>query len=399
MPKSGAGGSGPITFVSSGNLILKDCEPADGLRPAAVDGGVILSAKKKQAGITYMLTATEATVKNARAMSGAWVSMSKPLGENARCASIEGEQKTRRSGDSACFARAAATPVGAPRASCARTWRDHRTPSHTPRREDRNGRPELWAAKEMKGSAPAKPVCGASPCDQGRHPSPPFSPSHFPPPGDFTTGTITYDLAGRAAAAAVLNSIKLAGGRALDVGARWAEKGNAFSLELGGKPHPAHRLFASVNPATRAAVGSWTADIAGLTLQAARNFAKGSDQLSVGRTLAGGLKAVASFAPQDAVASLALGKAPLRASVRAKRLPGGGFGKPTISLGVDRDFQVEALRRSRAIGSAGAPAAAAVVDSGLSLSRVADGARNWFGRSEAGPRVVQGIKVETYSVA
>ena len=73
--------SGPIQFISSGNLILKDCEPADGLRPAAVDGGVVLSAKKKQCGITYMATATEATVKNARAMSGAWVSMSKPLGE------------------------------------------------------------------------------------------------------------------------------------------------------------------------------------------------------------------------------------------------------------------------------------------------------------------------------
>lgn len=183
------------------------------------------------------------------------------------------------------------------------------------------------------------------------------------------------------------------------MGARWAEKGNAFSLELGGKPHPAHRLFASLNPATRAAVGSWTADIAGLTIQAARNFAKGSDQLSVGRTVVGGVKAVASYAPQDAVASLALGRAPLRASIRAKRLPGGGFGKPTISMGVDRDFQVESLRRNRALGSAGAPAAAVVVDQGLSLSRVADGAKNWFGRSDSGPRFVNGIKVETYSTA
>ena len=192
------------------------------------------------------------------------------------------------------------------------------------------------------------------------------------------------------------------------MGARWAEKGNAFSLELGGKPHPAHRLFASINPATRAAVGSWTADIAGLTLQAARNFAKGSDQLSVGRTVAGGVKAVASYAPQDAVASVSLGKAPLRASVRAKRLAGGGFGKPTISLGVDRDFQVEApslsLRRDGVavggvsgvggVGAAPPPLSATGADQGMSLA--------WFGGragSGGGPRYVQGIKVETYSTA
>lgn len=232
-----------------------------------------------------------------------------------------------------------------------------------------------------------------------RVPSDPGPCSHLTSPsttGDFTTGTVTYDLAGKAAAAAVLNSVKLAGGRALDVGARWAEKGNAFSLEVGGKPHPAHRLFASLNPATRAAVGSWTADLAGLTLQAARNFAKGSDQLSVGRTIAGGVKAVASYAPQDGVASLNFGRAPLRAGVRAKRTAG-GFGKPSISLGIDRDFAVESLRRKREVGSVGAPAP--VMDQGLSLSRVADGARNWFGRSDSGPRYVRGIKVETYSVA
>lgn len=89
-------GSGPITFLSSGNLTLKDCEPGDGFKPAAVDGGVVLSAKKKQGGITYMLTATEATVKNARAMSGAWVSMSKPLGENGGVGREEGPSRGGR---------------------------------------------------------------------------------------------------------------------------------------------------------------------------------------------------------------------------------------------------------------------------------------------------------------
>lgn len=296
--------SSPITFLSSGNLLLKDCDMKDGLRPASVDGGVVLSAKKKAAGITYQMTATEATVKNARALSGAWVSMSKPM-------------------------------------------------------------------------------------------------------GDHTTGTVTYDLAGKTAAAAVLNSIKLAGGKALDVGARWAEKGNAFSLEVGGKPHPAHRFFTSINPATRAVLGSWTADIAGLTLQAARNFAKGSDQLSVGRTLPNGVKAVCSYAPQDAVASATFGKGPLRGGVRAKRLANGGFGKPSISLGVDRDFQVESvpvpfLSRSRSSAAALPPPAP---EPAFSLSRVADGARSLLGSvgltegGGAGPRYVRGIKVETYSVA
>lgn len=222
--------------------------------------------------------------------------------------------------------------------------------------------------------------------------------------GDFTTGTITYDLAGKAAAAAVLNSVKLAGGRALDVGARWAEKGNAFSLELGGKPHPAHRLFASLNPATRAAVGSWTADVGGLTLQAARNFAKGSDQLSVGRTLARGVKAVAAYAPQDGVASLALGRAPVRASIRAKRAAGGGgFGKPTISLGVDRDFSVEAaalpFRRSPSAAAAAAPPPLSATggQQGGGLFPAWWGA----GRADGGgeTRVVQGVKVRTYAVA
>jgi hypothetical protein len=218
---------------------------------------------------------------------------------------------------------------------------------------------------------------------------------------------VTYDLADKSAAAAVINSVKLAGGKALDVGARWAEKGNAFSLELGGKPHRAHRLFASLNPATRAVLGSWTADLAGLTLQAARNFAKGSDQLSVGRALAGGVKAVASYAPQDAVASVTLAKFPLRAGVRAKRLAdGGGFGKPSISLGVDRDFQVDTvpapfLKRWHRLPSAALPPPPPPPEEpAFSLSRVADGARAFLARSaSAGPRYVRGIKVETYSVA
>lgn len=294
-------------------------------------------------------------------------------------------------------------------------------PSATPRDEDSSSQPHTpFEARGRRGAAPPKlkPPRAPGACvhafrGRGLEPRLLFPPSHPVPShplsihplslfhslGDFTTGTVTYDLAGKAAAAAVLNSVKLAGGRALDVGARWAEKGNAFSLELGGKPHPAHRIFTSLNPATRAAVGSWTADIAGMTLQAARNFAKGSDQLSIGRTVAGGVKAVLSYAPQDQTASLALGRAPLRAAIRAKRTPDGRFGKPTINLGIDRDFQVESLRRDRALGSAGAPAAAVTVDQGLSLSRVADGAKAFFGRSDSGPRFVRGIKVETYSVA
>jgi len=404
--------SSPITFISSGNLVLKDCEPRDGWRPAAVDGGVIMAAKKKHNGIQFQLTATEATLKNARAMSGAWVSMSKPLG-GLGWRGWGGWEGGRVRGECACVALERGRP-------CRSTWRESahrpRTPPHAapfhgcssadprtsctlPGREPEEGRREERGERRERNAATAPPPARLDHSTSPLSLSPLTSLSLSLPIGDYTTGTVTYDLAGKAAAAAVLNSVKLEGGRALDVGARWAEKGNAFSLELGGKPHPAHRIFTSINPATRAAVGSWTADIAGLTLQAARNFAKGSDQLSVGRTVAGGVKAVVSYAPQDAAASLALGRAPLRAAIRAKRSPDGRFGRPTINLGIDRDFQVEALRRGRALGSAGAPAAAVTVDQGLSLSRVTDGARSWFGRSDSGPRMVRGVKVETYAVA
>ena len=76
----------PIKFTSSANMVLKDI--GEGLRPDSVDAGVLVSARAKAQGISYNLTATEATVRNARALSGAWLSMSKPLG--ARAAEWEG---------------------------------------------------------------------------------------------------------------------------------------------------------------------------------------------------------------------------------------------------------------------------------------------------------------------
>jgi hypothetical protein len=420
----------PITFLSSGNLLLKDCDAADGFRPASVDGGVVLSAKKKAAGITYQVTATEATVKNARALSGAWVSMSKPMGEcgvwgmgrflaEVFFAPMERRNEEKLPRMLLVLVESTAAPMlGDAAQSCI---------LHVCVRYGLKPAPGCAAGSKEGGGGG---VGVAKKCDsaattaalfRARDRAHALSLSHHPPPprnktknthththphtGDYTTGTVTYDLAGKTAAAAILNSIKLAGGKALDVGARWAEKGNAFSLEVGGKPHPAHRFFTSINPATRAVLGSWTADIAGLTLQAARNFAKGSDQLSVGRTLPNGVKAVCSYAPQDAVASATFGKGPLRGGVRAKRLPTGGFGKPSISLGVDRDFQVESvpvpfLKRSPSAAAAPPPPPP---EPAFSFSRVADSARSLLaGLTEggnAGPRYVRGIKVETYSVA
>ena len=102
--------SSPITLISSANMVLKDCEPSDGWRPASVDGGVIMAAKKKHNGINFQLTATEATLKNARAMSGAWVSASKPLGE---CKSVGERMRSPASIDAAEQRRARRAPCSA----------------------------------------------------------------------------------------------------------------------------------------------------------------------------------------------------------------------------------------------------------------------------------------------
>ena len=56
-----------------------------------------------------------------------------------------------------------------------------------------------------------------------------------------------------------------------------------MTLEVGAKPHDAHRAFLSVNPQTLAAVGSWTAVFGAFTLQA-RGGGWGGGGRGLGRT-------------------------------------------------------------------------------------------------------------------
>lgn len=182
------------------------------------------------------------------------------------------------------------------------------------------------------------------------------------PLGDGITGSVAYDFGGRHSAAAVTASRVIeATGRPLDLGVRWSEKGNALTLDAATKPHPNHRVFASVEPRTGAALASWLADVAvplperlggskPVSLGVARNFAKKTTSLSAARSVAGA-KVGASYALEEGTAVLSVFKAPLRASVKAKRPPAGAagglgpasasWGRPSISLSVDRELQLD----------------------------------------------------------
>lgn len=156
--------------------------------------------------------------------------------------------------------------------------------------------------------------------------------------GDGVTGTVSYDLGARTSAGTLVAARSLGDGRPLDLGVRWTEKGNAFSLEAATKPIPGHKVFAAINPATRAAVASWTADVGGATTQVAHNFAKGATSFNAARVV-GGDKMIASYAVPDRVAAVGWGRGPLRFGVKAKQKADGSFGAPSISLSVDRAFE------------------------------------------------------------
>lgn len=190
------------------------------------------------------------------------------------------------------------------------------------------------------------------------------------PLGEGITGSVAYDFGGRHSAAAVTASRTLLdSGRPLDLGFRWAEKGNAFTLDASTKPHPNHKVFASVNPQTGAAIGSWLADVAvplpeklggkkPVSLGIARNFAKNTTSLSAARSVAGA-KVGASYALEEGVANLTVFKAPLRAMVKAKRqqpaaagglggLSSSSWGRPSVSLSIDRELQLDTPWGARA---------------------------------------------------
>lgn len=186
------------------------------------------------------------------------------------------------------------------------------------------------------------------------------------PLGDGITGSVAYDFGGRHSAASVTASrTLLSSGRPLDLGIRWSEKGNALSLDATTRPHPNHKIFASVNPRTGAALGSWFADVSvplperlggrkPLSLGVARDFARSSTSFSAARSIAGA-KVGATYALEEGVATLAVGKAPLKAAVKAKRQPaaagglGGSsspsaaaaWGRPSVSLSIDRELQFD----------------------------------------------------------
>jgi hypothetical protein len=153
--------------------------------------------------------------------------------------------------------------------------------------------------------------------------------------GDGVTGTVGYDLGARAATAAAV-AARVIGGVPMDLGARWAEAGNAWTLDAAARPAKGHKAFAALNPATGAARGSYAVDIGdGVTLGAAHAFDKNATSLSAAKAVAGG-RALASLSLPDRVGVLQFSKGALRAGVKAKLLPGGGVGRPSVSLSVDR---------------------------------------------------------------
>ena len=161
------------------------------------------------------------------------------------------------------------------------------------------------------------------------------------PVGDGVTGTAAYDL-GAGKTSASLVAARKVGDRPLDLGVRWAEKDNAWSLEAGTTPARGHKLFAVVNPVTRAALGTWTTTAlgGGVTAGVAHNFAKGATTLTASRPV-GGDKVVASLSLPDRVAAVGWGRGPLRAGVKAKQLADGSFGRPSVSFSVDRSFSFD----------------------------------------------------------
>lgn len=64
---------------TTGNVLLRNVG-RDGAE--AVDTTASVAVKRKFGETTYSLRATESTIKNIRALNGALVQMSKPLGEN-----------------------------------------------------------------------------------------------------------------------------------------------------------------------------------------------------------------------------------------------------------------------------------------------------------------------------
>ena len=197
------------------------------------------------------------------------------------------------------------------------------------------------------------------------------------PLGEGVTGSVAYDFGGRHSAAAVSASRTLAAtGRPVDLAVRWAEKGDALSLLVSTKPHPNHKVAASMDPRSgRALLASWAAEFAvpslplggllggggcggggakPLTLGVTRNFSKSLTTLSAARSVAGA-KVVADFSLEDGAAALTVLKAPLRATVKSKRRPAaaGGlsaasWGRPTVSLAIDRELQFDVPWGSRA---------------------------------------------------
>ena len=63
---------------TTGNVLLRNVG-RDG--PEGVDTTASVAVKRKYGETTYSLRATESTIKNIRALNGALVQMSKPLGE------------------------------------------------------------------------------------------------------------------------------------------------------------------------------------------------------------------------------------------------------------------------------------------------------------------------------
>lgn len=158
--------------------------------------------------------------------------------------------------------------------------------------------------------------------------------------GDGVTGTVGYDLGARSATAAAVAS-RVIGGTPVDLGARWAEAGNAWTLDAAARPAKGHRAFAALNPATGAARGSYSVDVGdGVTLGAAHTFDKGATSLTAAKAVAGG-RALATLSLPDRVGVLQFAKGALRAGVKARLLPDGGFGRPSVSLSVDRSLTLD----------------------------------------------------------
>ena len=196
------------------------------------------------------------------------------------------------------------------------------------------------------------------------------------PLGDCINGSVAYDFGGKHSAAAVTASRTLAGtGRPLDLGLRWAEKGDSLTLDASTKPHPNHKVFAAVDARSgKALLASWLADVAvprlslpkgilggsgvgggGVSLGVARNFSKNLTSLSATRNIAGA-KVNANYTLEDGAAAVTVFRAPLRATVRAKRSGGGGaaaagsssWGRPSVVLSVDREMHFDTPWGARA---------------------------------------------------